>query len=424
MPLSFALSISHFVSSVGADAGFAALIGLAILVLLYFAHARETSNVRSELVRANERLEELERRLTAGVSPYVAPRPPIAAPGMEGEDAGGIAGAEVAPPSSAVAPGAGAGAGAGASHLGGAPALTPPAGVGAPPLTDATRVVPGVEQEASESEEAPSEGRPAEAPSEGQPAEAPVAAVPLAAPQGTGAAPSATVTGAQAPPAPGSFRPGAFGGDRPPPVVAPPPGVGRTPAPVTAAAGGNGTSATLGASSGAPRSLLEHGLPSRHRSLKWLIPLVAGLVLVAIAVVLVVVLTSGNGTPGHRAAARHVPPKIAAAPSGISPAAVTVAVVNGTSINQLAHHVGDRLTRLGFKEGALATATGQTLSTTSVGYLPGYHKDGLLVAHALKLPAANVRPAAQSNLSLVCPQPTSCTADVVVVAGTDLAPHH
>ena len=407
----FALSIHHFINSVGADAGFASIIGLAVLVLLYFAHARETSNVRSELVRATERLEELERRLSTGVSPYVAPRPPMAAPGMEGEEAGGLAGTGAASPSSTAAPGAEAGA----SHLGGAPALTAPAGVGAPPLTDATRVVPGVEEEAAESEEESSESRPAEAP---------VAAVPLAAPQGTGAAPSATVAGAEAPPAQGPSRLGALGGDRPPPVVAPPPGVGRTPAPVTAAGGGNGSSATLGAGSGAPRSLLEHGLPSRHRSLKWLVPLVAGLAIVAIAVVLIVVLTSGGSTSGHRAAARHAPPKIAAAPSGISPSAVTVAVVNGTSINQLAHHVGDRLTRLGFKEGALATATGQTLSTTSVGYLPGYHKDALLVAHTLKLPAAVVRPAQQSSLSLVCPQPTSCTADVVVVAGTDLAPHH
>ena len=40
----FALSVHHFINSVGADAGFAAIIGLAILVLLYFAQARETAN--------------------------------------------------------------------------------------------------------------------------------------------------------------------------------------------------------------------------------------------------------------------------------------------------------------------------------------------------------------------------------------------
>jgi hypothetical protein len=43
--LPLALSVHNLVSSVGADAGFAAVIGLAILALLYFAHARETANL-------------------------------------------------------------------------------------------------------------------------------------------------------------------------------------------------------------------------------------------------------------------------------------------------------------------------------------------------------------------------------------------
>src|SRR5436305_12713214 len=58
-----ALSVHHFVSSVGADAGFAAIVGLAILVLLYFAQARETSSLRDQSVSASERVAELERRL-------------------------------------------------------------------------------------------------------------------------------------------------------------------------------------------------------------------------------------------------------------------------------------------------------------------------------------------------------------------------
>ncbi|MEA2638196.1 MAG: hypothetical protein QOE18_1253, partial [Chloroflexota bacterium] len=45
----FALSVQHFVNSVGADAGFAAIIGLAILVLLYFAQARETASLREQV---------------------------------------------------------------------------------------------------------------------------------------------------------------------------------------------------------------------------------------------------------------------------------------------------------------------------------------------------------------------------------------
>ncbi len=262
VPLSFALSISHFVSSVGADAGFAALIGLAILVLLYFAHARETSNLRSELLEATQRLEQLERRQSTGVSPTVAPRPSLARQAEGAAEGGGAVAAPVAAAPLAAAPpaavgGAPSGASTGPLPPPGGPALAPPAGVGAPPLTDATRVVPGVEEEAAPSKEVPDE----------RPAEAPVAAVPLAAPQGTGAGPSPRPAGPPAPPPPG------LGG-------ATAPGLGRTPAPMTAAAGGNGIS-PIGASAGAPRSLLEHGLPGRRRS-----PAVGG--------------TAGRGTGGDR----------------------------------------------------------------------------------------------------------------------------
>jgi hypothetical protein len=59
----FALSIHHFISSVGADAGFASLIGLAILVLLYFAQARETATLRSRADEASGRVHDLEGQL-------------------------------------------------------------------------------------------------------------------------------------------------------------------------------------------------------------------------------------------------------------------------------------------------------------------------------------------------------------------------
>ena len=48
----YALSVHHFISSVGADAGFASIIGLAVLVLLYFAQARETSSLRDQADQA------------------------------------------------------------------------------------------------------------------------------------------------------------------------------------------------------------------------------------------------------------------------------------------------------------------------------------------------------------------------------------
>src|SRR5437763_8721300 len=59
----FALSVHNFISSVGADAGFASVIGLAILALLYFAHARETASLREEAASLAQRLQEAEVRL-------------------------------------------------------------------------------------------------------------------------------------------------------------------------------------------------------------------------------------------------------------------------------------------------------------------------------------------------------------------------
>lgn len=375
----YALSISHFVSSVGADAGFAALLGLAILVLLYFAHAREASTLRKQLAAATQRLEELETRAvapaaspvaprptvsaTAGApaAPPVAPRPPIRAPSPAGAPGSAVqAGASSPVPLAAQASGAAGGLpGPGAASRVFAPPVAAPAGVGAPALNDATRVVPSTEH--------------------------------LVPDRGT------------------SQADGLGQG-----------GLGRTPSPVTAAAGGNGSTARV--QIGGPvatRSLLEYGIPGHKRTARWLVSLIGAAVVAAVAVVLVLVLTGGSSH--HRAVVHKSGPAIAAAPPGVVPGAVTVAVVNSTSVNQLAHHVGARLTRLGFKEGTLATATNQSRVTTAVAYLPGHRNDALAVAHVLKLPATVVGAASASTEGLVCPSVTTCTADVIVVAGSDLA---
>ena len=62
MPL--ALSVHNFISSVGADAGFASIIGLAVLVLLYFAHAKDTANLQQEADELAHRLLQAETRLS------------------------------------------------------------------------------------------------------------------------------------------------------------------------------------------------------------------------------------------------------------------------------------------------------------------------------------------------------------------------
>lgn len=135
------------------------------------------------------------------------------------------------------------------------------------------------------------------------------------------------------------------------------------------------------------------------------------------------VLALGSGSADHKAAdQRRQVANIAAAPPGVVPSTITFAVVNATNVNQLAHHVGDQLTARGFKEATLATATNESLAKTTVGYLPSHRNDALAVAHALRLPAGAVHEVMHSSLVLVCPSVTACAADVVVTAGSDIAP--
>ena len=135
-------------------------------------------------------------------------------------------------------------------------------------------------------------------------------------------------------------------------------------------------------------------------------------------------MTSLGGNPKRHPAASttNAPgPDRPAAPA-FRPSTVTVAVLNGTSTNQLAHRVSARLAVAGYKQGAIATAANQTETTTVVAYLPGKtdRTDALHVAAALGLRSSSVRPVDQPTLQVACPGSTSC-ANVVVTAGADLA---
>src|SRR5437763_4854947 len=130
----FALSLHSLVSSVGADAGFAAIVGLAILVLLYFAHARETETLREQATVLSERLQQAEAKLAQ----MRRGQPAAASPGSQ---------AEVVPPPGRPAPATGAGQagqapGTPAPAVAGRAIPAAPAGVGAPSLAAATRHVP------------------------------------------------------------------------------------------------------------------------------------------------------------------------------------------------------------------------------------------------------------------------------------------
>lgn len=395
-----ALSVHNFISSVGADAGFASVIGLAILALLYFAHARETASLREEAAGLAQRLQEAEARLAeARRVQAVASRPAASANAAPQAAQGNVAGATLAPAA--------------------------PAGVAAPALAAATRFIPipaAAPAPAAAALAAPATA-PAEAEPVAEPAQAPVrvtppapspAGGPLAIPAGAsnpapapaGRAASvgaatisrpATVAGAAngIPPAP---RPAAA--DRYEEPLAPP--AFRRPAP------------------SAPNTLLAPAVERRGSAGRRFAALVGILVLIGAAAAAVIV-TSSTSSPSV-ASPSHGGNSLGAT-AGFDPAHVTVAVLNGTAINQLAHHVAARLTARGYKEGVVATASNQTMTSTVVAYLPGPDNrlDALHVARTLHLGAGSVVPVDQAARAVACPPPAACPANVVVTVGQDLA---
>jgi len=140
-----AFSVSHQIEKYGAYAGFAAVVGLAILSLLYFAQAREVKRLREWAGRAPERTNELQdrvqadaqRRLVAAPVPGAVPAaarttsaPATPAGGASPPAAGGVGAVS---PATAAAAGAGTASGAaGAGTPAGPPTTVAPIANGRP----------------------------------------------------------------------------------------------------------------------------------------------------------------------------------------------------------------------------------------------------------------------------------------------------
>jgi Cu/Ag efflux pump CusA len=70
-PSLLALSLSNTFTQIGAIAAFAALLGIAVLSLLFFSQARELKRLREWAGRAPERSAELEQRVTTAAAARV-----------------------------------------------------------------------------------------------------------------------------------------------------------------------------------------------------------------------------------------------------------------------------------------------------------------------------------------------------------------
>jgi hypothetical protein len=389
----FALSVHHFISSVGADAGFAAFIAVALLVLLYFSQARETATLRRRADEAGQRVQELENEL-AGLADQVAALPAeISVRAVGARSTPAYAGAPAPVP---------AGVAGAAANL--PPAA--PAGVGAPALAAATRLIPD-----------------------------PVFAQPAASPVGLVSGTTDEATAVEPPPVPVGGN-----GSSHRPVAASAATMQRA---VGARAGGNSRSAggpprggqgratgAPGRPAGPPRGVMATRQAPRRTRLGTVLAVLAGLLAVGAVVAGVLVIRNINhgssqssSSAAAAAARRAAESRRTASVTAVNPATVTVAVLNGTSTNGLAGDVSNKLHGDGYQKGYVGNFTAnQTQTSTAVLYMRGYKRNATSVATALKLRPAAVQPIDPSTQQLACP-PTSgpCKSSVVVTVGSDLA---
>jgi hypothetical protein len=394
MPLHLAFSAGHFVDKAGNIGGFAALVGLAVLALLYFAHARELKQLREWAAQDPERMQELEQRMNARIGAVRRTAPQQVSQGA----------ARPATP-----------AGARVTALPFAPV-----GVGAPALASATHF-PGLV-------------RPPVAP---VPAPAP-AAVPAAAPAvAARAAAGATATTTAAPPVPAVSN---GHSDGPPTGVVPPPPARRVPPPAGAPPRRSVQIRGQGAPSAPARGAAPPSRVARRKMVdphgrRWAILTGGGVVVIIVLAILLLTgaLGGGSSSPSSSASNKSSKSGATAPAAGTKPKRkhtafvrgdTTVSVINGTFATGLAQKTEDQLTGAGFGKGTAATAADQAHSATVIWYQPGHKRDAQEVKKVLGQ-GAMVAIGGANSANSVCalkpgtPASNPCQSNVVVVVGSD-----
>jgi LytR cell envelope-related transcriptional attenuator len=397
MVVPFALSVHTFINHVGAYVGFASIVGLALLVLLHFAQARETSTLRKHLEESNDRIVSLESRLSQVVrqgQPAVravpaSPGPPTVTPAPIGAKCAAVR--RVPAPAMLVRSIPGAPAGLAAPALASATRLittAPPGPVPAavPAVAPAPAVVGGLAAVAAAPTGAQERGAGLSAPDDTL-----LVAPATAAARGNGHDQTAVVPAVAASQAPAG----------PPPPTPPPPRAQIRQEPARP-----------------PRRTVV--LPPKRRSFaRRMLPAVLGAVIIAVIVVAVlVVMGNGGNSKTASSGTRSV--------SHFHPSRVTVAVLNGTSVTHLAKRVATMLHASGYQKGTVANATVQTHGHTIVGYVPHHREAAVHVARALNVSSGSISVADQAATSACASGATSsggtsCSADVIVTVGSNLA---
>jgi hypothetical protein len=450
-----AVALGDQIERFGSYFGYAAVIGLGVLSLLYFAQAREVKRLREWAGRAPERDAELaqrvqadaQRRVVAQPVPAAVPLVPPASPqtvAAQQADAArkaaaaavmqkfqppgtpGAAPPIVGPPGQLARPAVPvqpAGAPAAGAPAAGAPAPGLPApglpapGLPAPGLPAPGLPAPGLPVAGPGSVPGSPVPQPGSVP--GSPVPQPGSGAPGAAPAGAPVAPAAGLTTATPPPAPGPPVPpsaanaGAVAAARQAAIA------GRSPA--TNGAGSPGSSLPVDLPPRPPRSSApssSSSAPGRSR-----IALIAGGVggSIVVVIVLILLLTGGGNPPAKDNAIGDVssppagsPPPAPAAPK-VNRKATQIAVLNGTQQDGLAGSVASKIEDKGFTILSKDTNADQRVAATTVSYAQGEREAAKIVARVMAIPAASVKPIDANIAAAVSPE-----AEVVVLVGNDL----
>ena len=386
------------IQDVGAYAGFAAVVGLAVLSALYFSQARDVRRLREWAGRAPERAAEQAalQSTTPEQAAQEASRPaasgavrpiPAAKPAAAGKPGTSDKSAEPQQPGKAPTP---APQPAGA-QAGGKPAPGPGA---APPVPATAAAAAGAATATG-----PAPATPAGAPAKGKPE-------PAAKPSDGPAAKPADGAPATPGPAPGRPAPAT-----PPGRPGPPPVLPARPAPPVrspAAATASQSTAVLPASTARLRDRQRRGGSAREGvSPRYIALIVAGVIVIGGAAAFGISQLGGDdddAATGERAGDE-------APQAPINPTTVTVSVLNGTTVPGLAAQIGDEVEAAGFQRGNVANALDQQRTTSVVMYAEGADREARLVARKLGITA--LEPVDPDSQAL------GGNASVVVIVGAD-----
>jgi hypothetical protein len=431
----------RLIEQVGAYAGLAAIPGLAVLSALYFSQARDVRRLREWAGRAPERAAEqaMGGRVPVQGQPAAQPQagatPAAAQPAQAGTQPAGAAAAvaKPAPVPPGAKPGAATPAGKpgavtpagkpGAATPGATPAVA--AAAGAQPATAAGPVAAEADKTAAagaaaSNGEGPSEAKPATPATDKPAALTPAAVASAAAAKAPAKAGAVGAAGAGATAAgPG---PPAVGGVKPPGAGAP---LARRPMPSIPS-----SQTSILTPRNAPKDRWYRRLGARLPAARYIALIVAGALVLgggaAFGISQLASTDSGGGSdksaspdqssqaPAKDGSSSKKDPNVTSRPA-VNPADVTVTVVNGTTIPNLARDTAAKLSQLGFQIGNKVTGTGSLAAAESVvEYRPGAEDEARYVA--AKLNISQKQPADRDALAQAGP------AQVIVVLGADQAP--